>query len=152
MRRTSLILLLALCLPLCGRTQDFPEGQIREIAQKLSSGQRVSLHYSCTVDGYAAAVELSGTLLLQGNCYRTEGNGTEIYCDGSTRWTVDRAGKEVYVEKSGGISEVMQYRDSISRLVISEVKYLPPSDNPDGFSFDVSALDSSWVITDLREE
>ena len=152
MRKAALILLLALCPLLRSAAQDIPEGQIGEIVRKLSSGQRVSLRYRCSTDGLAP-VELSGTLLLQGNCYRAEGNGTEIYCDGSTRWTVDREDREVYIENSGGIREVMQYRDSIGSLDISEVRYMTPSDDDTGeFRFDISSLDSSWVVTDLRGE
>ena len=132
-----------------GLSDGLPEGQLAAIAQRLSEGQRVNLSYSCTVDGYAP-VELSGSLLLQGNCYRAEGNGVEIYCDGSTRWTVDRAEKEVYIESSDGIREVMQYKDSLKTLTLSELKYLPGSEDLSPFSFDTSLLDSSWLVTDLR--
>ena len=167
MKRTALIFLVSLWLPLVCAAEgsatvgfgastlsatvsaDLPEKQIEQVAQRLSEGQRVSLSYSCTVDGYAP-VELSGSLLLQGNCYRAEGNGVEIYCDGSTRWTVDRSEKEVYIESSDGIREVMQYKDSLKTLTLSELKYLPGSEDLSPFSFDTTLLDSSWLVTDLR--
>lgn len=126
-----------------------PEKQIEQVAQRLAEGQRVSLGYNCTVDGYAP-VELSGSLLLQGNCYRAEGNGVEIYCDGGTRWTVDREEKEVYIESSDGIREVVQYKESLKTLVLSDLKYLPGSEDLSPFTFDTVSLDSSWVVTDLR--
>ena len=126
-----------------------PDKQIEQVAQRLAEGQRVSLNYSCAVDGYAP-VELSGSLLLQGNCYRAEGNGVEIYCDGSTRWTVDREEKEVYIESSDGIREVVQYKESLKTLVLSDLKYLPGSEGLSPFTFDTASLDSSWVVTDLR--
>ena len=154
MKRLALILTLFLPL-LCAAQSSatvsagLPEKQIEQVAQRLAEGQRVSLGYSCTVDGYAP-VELNGSLLLQGNCYRAEGNGVEIYCDGSTRWTVDRDEKEVYIESSDGIREVVQYKESLKTLVLSDLKYFPGSEDLSPFTFDTASLDSSWVITDLR--
>ncbi|HIT47343.1 MAG TPA: hypothetical protein IAC35_05760, partial [Candidatus Cryptobacteroides merdipullorum] len=57
--------------------------------------------------------------------------------------------KEVYIENAGGIAEVLLYRDSVSNLQISDVRYSAPSKSS-VFDFDTSTLDSSWVITDLR--
>ena len=74
----------------------------------------------------------------------------EIYCDGATRWTVDPQSREVYIETSGGLEELLPYRDSLTELKLSEVKYQPLSEDLSVFVFDVSALDSSWVVTDLR--
>ena len=149
MKRTALILLLCIFPPMLCMAQSLPEKQLAQIAQRLSDGQRVSLSYSCTVEG-PAPMQLSGRLLLQGNRYRAEGNGVEIRCDGSTRWTVDREEKEVYIESSGGIREVLQYKESLGTLALSDLQYLPGSDDLSPFVFDISALDSSWVITDLR--
>ncbi len=149
MKRSAPILLLCIFLPMLCVAQSLPEKQMAQIARRLSDGQRVSLSYSCTVDG-PAPMQLSGRLLLQGECYRAEGNGLEICCNGSTRWTVDREDKEVYIESSGGIREVLQYKESLKTLALNDLQYLPGSDDLSPFSFDVSALDSSWVITDLR--
>ena len=110
---------------------------------------RISLEYSCTLAG-EVPVKLSGTLLLQGDSYSVRGNGIEIYCNGGTRWTVDREAKEVYIEPADGLAEVTVYYESISELKIGKVEYSPLSDDLGAFIFDTSALGPDWVITDLR--
>lgn len=139
--------LLALLLSLTAAAQ-VPSQQVAEIASHLDT-HRISLQYACTFT-QDTPLKLSGNLLIQGECYRAKGNGMEIYCDGTTRWTVDPASKEVYIETSGGLEELLPYRDSLTELKLSEVKYQPLSEDLSVFVFDVSALDSSWVVTDLR--
>jgi hypothetical protein len=39
-----------------------------------------------------------GNVKIQGNPFMLEGNGLEVWCDGSTRWTVDRMSEEALVE------------------------------------------------------
>ena len=122
--------------------------QLSEVAAHLQT-DRISLRYACTVT-QDTPVKLSGVLLVQGECYRAVGNGLEIYCDGATRWTVDPASKEVYVETAEGLEELLSWRDSLTELTLSEVEYLPLSDDLSAFRFDTASLDSSWVVTDLR--
>ncbi|MBP5336509.1 MAG: hypothetical protein J6Y63_03250 [Bacteroidales bacterium] len=136
--------LLALLLSLTAAAQP----QLAEIAAHLQT-DRISLHYDCTYT-QDAPVKLSGVLLIQGECYRAAGNGMEIYCDGATRWTVDPDSKEVYIEPAEGLAELVAYRDSLSELKITELKYLPLSDDLAPFRFDTAALGSDWVVTDLR--
>ena len=147
MKKRWIIPLLALLLPLTAAAQVSSQ-QVAEIASHLDNS-RISLHYDCTFT-QDTPLKLSGTLLVQGECYSARGNGMEIYCDGTTRWTVDPESKEVYVETSGGLEELLYYRDSLTELKISEVKYLPVSGDLSAFVFDTAALDSSWVVTDLR--
>ena len=47
----------------------------------------------------------SGTVRIQGDAFIMQGDGLEVYCDGATRWTVDTAAEECYVEsvKAGGL-------------------------------------------------
>lgn len=40
----------------------------------------------------------SGTLKLQGDSFFMNGDGLEIWCDGKTRWTLDRAAGEMVIE------------------------------------------------------
>lgn len=40
----------------------------------------------------------SGTAALRGAAYHVSGNGMEFWCDGVTRWIVDRTAKEAYIE------------------------------------------------------
>ena len=146
MRKSALILSLLLC-PLLMMAQQLPEKQIREILGHLDR-ERVTLEYEC-VTGGPAPVHLQGTLVLQGNCYLAKGNGMEIYCDGTSRWTVD---PEVYIEDAGGIKEILESDNSIKSLSIKNIKYIPQTGGLRDFRFDISSLDSSWVVTDLREE
>lgn len=139
--------LLAVLLPLTAAAQ-LSSQQVTEIASRLDSN-RISLQYACTFT-QDTPLKLSGTLLIQGECYHARGNGMEIYCDGTTRWTVDPESKEVYVETSGGLAELLPYSESLTELKLSEVKYLPLSEDLSAFTFDAAALDSSWVVTDLR--
>lgn len=139
-----MILLPALLLSFAAAAQP----QMAEIAAHLQN-ERVSLHYDCTYTE-DTPVKLSGDLLIQGDCYSARGNGVEIYCDGATRWTVDPASKEVYIERAEGLAELVAYRDSLSELEITALKYLPLLDDLSVFRFDTASLDASWVVTDLR--
>ncbi len=138
------LLFLPLLLPLPAAAQS----QLDQIAAHLQT-DRISLHYDCTYTE-DTPVKLSGILLIQGDCYRAIGNGMEIYCDGAVRWSVDPASKEVYIEPANGLEELLEYRNALTELKISELKYLPLSDDLTPFRFDTAALDSSWVVTDLR--
>ena len=144
MLKIKWITLLLALLPFAAAAQP----QLAEIAAHLQN-ERVSLHYDCTYTE-DTPVKLSGDLVIQGDCYLAKGNGVEIYSDGTTRWTVDPASKEVYIEPADGLTELVAYRDSLSELKITELKYLPLLDDLSAFRFDTAALDASWVVTDLR--
>ena len=133
---------LMLCMYAAAQTPD-----IDEILEK-SRTERVTMNYVCSISELSP-VRIRGRLIVQGDCYFAEGYGMRIYCNGSTRWTIDTDNKEVYIENAGGIAEVLLYRDSVSDLRISNVQYSAPSKSS-VFDFDTSTLDSSWVITDLR--
>ena len=122
--------------------------ELSEVAAHLQT-DRISLRYACTVT-QDTPVKLSGVLLVQGECYRAMGNGLEIYCDGTTRWTVDPASKEVYIETAEGLDELIAWRDSLTELSLTDVEYFPLSDDLSAFRFDTASLDASWVVTDLR--
>ena len=137
-----------LLLPLLLSLPAAAQPQLDQIAAHLQT-DRISLHYACTYTE-DTPVKLSGTLLIQGDCYRAVGNGMEIYCDGATRWSVDPASKEVYIEPANGLEELLEYRNALTELKITELKYLPLSDDLSPFRFDTAALGSDWVVTDLR--
>lgn len=139
-----ILFLLPLLLSLTAAAQP----QLGEIAAHLQT-DRITLRYDCTYTE-DTPVRLSGILLIQGDCYRAVGNGMEIYCDGTTRWSVDPVSKEVYIEPAEGLSELLEYRNSLSALKISDVKYLPLSDDLTPFRFDTAPLGPDWVVTDLR--
>lgn len=137
-----------LLLPLLLSLPAAAQPQLDQIAAHLQT-DRISLHYACTYTE-DTPVKLSGTLLIQGDCYRAVGNGMEIYCDGATRWSVDPASKEVYIEPAEGLSELLEYRNALTELKITELKYLPLSDDLSPFRFDTAPLGPDWVVTDLR--
>lgn len=154
MRRTAIIFL-SLCLALLPGSMGAQNRQIdsnallEELLGRLDS-QRAKIGYSCTIDN-GTPVRLSGIILLQGNCYYAEGNGLKLYCNGPTRWTVDEEEKEVYIENSDGIREVLQYRDSLTDFSISELRYLDWSEDLSAFVFDTAKLSPDWIVTDLRD-
>ena len=127
-----ILFLLPLLLSLTAATQP----QLGEIAAHLQT-DRISLHYDCTYTE-DTPVKLSGVLLIQGDC------------DGATRWSVDPESKEVYIEPAEGLAELLDYRNSLTELKITELKYLPLSDDLAPFRFDTAALGPDWVVTDLR--
>ena len=139
------ILILIALLPLTAAAQQYT---LDAVAAHLGT-DRISLHYACTL-AQPTPVQLSGELLIQGDCYRAKGNGMEIYCDGTTRWTVDPESKEVYVETAGGVEELVPWQDDLEDLSLTDVRYLPLSDDLSPFLFDTEALDADWVVTDLR--
>lgn len=154
MQRTAIIFL-SLCLALLPGSMGAQNRQIdsnallEELLGRLDS-QRARIGYSCTIDN-GTPVRLSGIILLQGNCYYAEGNGLKLYCNGPTRWTVDEEEKEVYIENSDGIREVLQYRDSLTDFSISELRYLDWSEDLSAFVFDTAKLSPDWIVTDLRD-
>lgn len=40
----------------------------------------------------------AGSVRFQGNSFIMKGNGLEIYCDGKSRWTIDRSAREAVAE------------------------------------------------------
>lgn len=130
------------CIPAIAQSPEI------DMILEKSKTQRVTLNYTCSISDLSP-VSIKGKLVIQGDCYFAEGYGMRIYCNGNTRWTIDTDSKEVYIENAGGIAEVLLYKDSVSNLKVSDVRFSAPSEDS-VFSFDTSTLDSSWVITDLR--
>lgn len=134
---------IALCLAAAALAQNATIDELR----KLVETNRVTADYSFLMQD---KISCSGTITVQQPCFKVVGNGLEIYCDGKSRWTVDREAKEVYIEYSESPEEYMAYLPDVSDLKVTVVKTSPLSEDLKPFFFDVSALDSSWVITDLR--
>lgn len=134
---------IVLCLAAAAMAQNASIDELR----KLVETNRVTADYSFLMQ---EKISCSGTITVQQPCFKVVGNGLEIYCDGKSRWTVDREAKEVYIEYSESPEEYMAYLPDVSDLKVTVVKTSPLSDDLKPFFFDVSRLDSSWVITDLR--
>lgn len=134
----------------------------------------VSLDYSFSVRG-DLPVTGSGNALIQGESFRTSGNGMSVYCDGKTRWTVDENAKEVYIENvapgedagnviRGYLVDIVDYscgKDWIKGCVKRENHVIDVSltgisiseadGDRDRFRLDTGKLDPAvWIINDLR--
>lgn len=146
---------------------------VSEFRRQLDAG-RVTMNYSFKMQGDVPVIG-SGVLVIQGQCYALEGNGIKVLCDGSTRWTVDPAAKEVYIDKAEGTGEFTddprQYLDNLQNLKsnggnisgsycpkdgdkldfkLTGISTSPVSDDLSAFRFNAATLSGGWVVTDLR--
>ena len=62
------------------------------------SASLVSFDYSFTMPSKKAKMTGNGSVKVQGTSFIVDGNGLEIWCDGVTRWTIDRISEEALVE------------------------------------------------------
>ena len=62
------------------------------------SASLVSFDYSFTMPTKKAKMTGNGNVKVQGTSFQVEGSGLEIWCDGKTRWTIDRISEEALVE------------------------------------------------------
>ena len=145
-------------------------------------GHRVQFHYSYSLArGRSLMREVtSGDVVVEGNAYRLDGLGLEIYSDGQTRWSLDREAAELVIENvdSSDIATnpallMSGYRSYMSSLTVNasgadfiDLTYEVDDDTrarfvltgvvfseqkgSDEFTFDPSSLSSDFVITDLR--
>ena len=168
-RLTLLLLLLAAAVHTVAA-----QGDASALLKKIE-GKRVSFDYSLnTAD--KISVKHSGSALIEGKCYRIVDNGMEIWCDGVTRWTVDKEAKEVYIEDPGEEADMLlspsrllsNVKDLVagsstasgkytgegpgkgSTFVLTSIKTYEPKGVSNEFVYDISSLGSPWVITDLR--
>ena len=166
------IIFLLLVVSLC--CQSFAQRGVENMLATLNN-KRVSLDYSFSTTGKTALAG-SGTITINGNFYKSSGNGLDIFCDGSTRWTVDTFAKEVYVEKASGTTDFLSNpetfldnvttlsvdskiisgtwkdpaNDAEARFSLSKIKESELTEDASEFTFDVSSLGPEWVVTDLR--
>lgn len=138
---------LLLTLAILAGVSAFAQNTDIDALRKMVENGRVSASYSFILNG---KVNCSGVITVQQPCFKAEGNGMEIFCDGSTRWTVDRESKEVYIETAERPDEYLYYLSDITDLEIKNVRTEALSEDIGMFRFDVGKLDSQWVVTDLR--
>lgn len=105
-------------LPFVVVAQDI--GSAQSLSRRFSDAEKgscVTFSYSFTMRGNAP-VRGEGTAILQGNMFIVKGNGMEIWCDGKSRWTADRAAKELIVEDVDGLASI----DANPALLISSLE------------------------------
>lgn len=90
-------LFLTAMLLICWAASAFAAGDVlADFSARLSS--------SCVTFDYvfrlktSAAVTGNGKVTYMSGRYKMAGNGLEVWCDGNTRWTIDHASKEAYLE------------------------------------------------------
>ena len=170
MKRTLAILLLAFC-------GAFAAAQAPDAMalKALVDSNRVNFKYTLSAKD-RPQIATSGTVVLDGPCYHLSTKGADIWCDGTTKWTVDSEAKEVYIESSEGTREFLTnptaYLDKVEGLKVTDkqvsgvyneptqgaavafkltsIKSSPLTGGTAEFFFDTSALGQEWVITDLR--
>ena len=75
------------------RADEILAGFVTEVSESS-----VTFTYSYSIIDRGTEVTGNGTVEMQGEAYIMSGDGLEIYCDGKTRWTVDRQSLEVVIE------------------------------------------------------
>ena len=147
-----------------------------DIFRNKASEECVSIEYefSTTMSGHKVTGE--GHVEVQGNSYHMQGNGLEIFCDGTTTWLIDEAAEEVFIESadsndSGYLANPIML---LMNLEESGVSYKVDGDNiildmPDGTKLDIriksmegiptkkpeafrppTEFPKKWIVTDLR--
>ncbi len=63
----------------------------------------VSFDYSYVMKGSNVSLRGGGSLTVQGSCYFIEGDGLQIWSDGSSVWTIDDMEGEVVIESADSV-------------------------------------------------
>lgn len=91
-RLLSVIVLAAVSL-----AADASSKSLSAFLAKVSLSQ-VSFEYSFVMNREGAKITGNGSVTLQDDAFRLNGNGLEMWCDGSTSWTVDRSAEEILIQ------------------------------------------------------
>ncbi|MDO5443426.1 MAG: outer membrane lipoprotein carrier protein LolA [Bacteroidia bacterium] len=89
-RLTILLPVLLMCV--CASAQNIVDSFVATIGGKCASFQ-----YNYSMSGQVP-VSGSGEVTLQGDSFTMKGDGLEVYCNGTERWTVDTEAEECYIE------------------------------------------------------
>ena len=73
------------------------DGPVDRLYGSLSSSF-VEIVYTYSAEVQGVKIVGNGTLQIQGNMWHNDGNGLEMWCDGSTVWTADHSLKEAVIE------------------------------------------------------
>ena len=73
----------------------------------MVSSSLVTFDYSFSMQTPMSKTKMTGEgkVKVQDNCFFMEGNGLEVWCDGATRWTLDRLAEEALIEPIDGSAE-----------------------------------------------
>lgn len=101
MFRASVNILASACLLLTASVSYAAEGVLETFTDAFSSA---CLAFDYTYGYEASGVKFTGNgnIILNGDSFIMKGDGLEIYCDGTVKWTVDRSAAEAVVETFDG--------------------------------------------------
>jgi outer membrane lipoprotein-sorting protein len=88
---------LIVALSLASFAADAMSRSLSEFLKTVSDSQ-VSFEYSFVMNREGAKITGDGSVTLQDDAFRLSGNGLEMWCDGSTSWTVDRSAEEILIQ------------------------------------------------------
>lgn len=94
-------ILISACLLLGMTGFAMAQDSMKVLAEKLSKGI-ASFDYSFATTGSDTPFAGDGKAVVAGQCYRIEGNGLDIRCDGAVRYTADPAAGEMVIESADG--------------------------------------------------
>ena len=119
MKKTAIILAAALsviCIPAGAKSKT-----LGNFIEKVSASL-VTFDYSFSMQTPKSKSTMtgSGKVKLQDNSFYMEGNGLEVWCDGTTRWTVDRFAEEALVESVDGSAESFATNPALMIAMVDE--------------------------------
>lgn len=94
-------ILASACLLLCMAGLAVAQDALKTLSARLAESS-AEFEYSFTTSGSDTPFAGSGKAIVAGPCYRIEGNGLDIRCDGKIRYTADPAAGELVIESADG--------------------------------------------------
>lgn len=172
----KIICILLALVPLLG----FAQGRGIALLDKAAGKRVTFNYVYSLDQGKGLSEVTRGSVIAQGSCFVVSGLGLKSYSDGSSIWMVDENSKEVVIDNVAAddvfsnpallIASYRNYLDKITvnrqgadyldltivldedttvRFELSSIGFSDPAALSD-FSFSVSGLPSSYVVTDLR--
>lgn len=158
----------------------FAQGRI-PLLDKVQ-GQRVRFHYTYSLSQKGAPFRdiTDGEVTLEDNAYVMEGLGLKVISNGSTRWSLDQAARELVIEQvvkedlfTNPALFIASYQDHLDSIKVNQADedsldvtltldqetqarfkltgiVYGPPQGKSDFSLDEKSLPSDYVITDLR--
>ena len=125
----------------------------------------VNFDFTVTIGGETPP-DAKGKALIQDECYHIESPVYEIWCDGESRWIIDKDAREVTVETDEPLGDLLQNIDiewngnepsgayftledgTVVRISVQNFKQTNPVNLL--FRYDTSRLGDDYIVTDLR--
>lgn len=168
--------LLYICLSMLLTVSPVQQTSLLDSIRQKSEQQCVAVSYEFTTTISGVKTMGEGQVHIQGNAYHMEGNGIEIYCDGTSTWMIDEQAKEVFIEAAESQSAgylanpallLMNLDEDTESYMVEDnkitVKIPGQSDlvvvildvQPEGIKKSEAfrppmGFDSTWIVTDLR--